>query len=166
MGEFAVRPATPADLEAAAELLAEMARIQAGWRVFEPRPGMLQDTLARLRGAQEDPDSLHLVAEEDGRVVGMALATVHRPSGFSDDRSVELSSVIVRPSHRGRGVGRAMIQEAASFALARGVRVLDLRVFSQNEDAVAFWRRLGFRPRFVQMVAEAQDLAPGDRADR
>jgi ribosomal protein S18 acetylase RimI-like enzyme len=68
---------------------------------------------------------------------------------------------VVRPSHRGRGVGAALATEVARFARERGVRHLDLRVFAANDQAVAFWARMGFRPRIVQMVATAD---PEERA--
>jgi ribosomal protein S18 acetylase RimI-like enzyme len=145
-------------MPAAAELLDEMNRVQAAWRVFRPRARVTEEVLAKYRAASADPDALHLVAEIDGAVVGMALATVHQPSGFSDDRSVEISSFVVRASHRGRGIGSGLAAEVASFARERGVQRLDLRVFAANQGAIAFWTRMGFRPRMIQMVADPSTM--------
>jgi len=159
-----VRPAELADEPALIELLDELDRSQASWRVFDPRPGYREELLSRYRAIRDDPDGVHLVADEGGRVVGMGVGVLHRPSSLSDEASVEISSFVVRPSHRGRGVGTAIAAEVASFAAARGVRHLDLRVFAANDPAVAFWGSLGFRPRIVQMVAPAAAEPSGDGA--
>lgn len=165
MGEVVVRPAEPADEPALLELLDELDRSQYAWRVFEPRPSYRDDLLSRYRAIRADPDAVHLVADEDGRVVGMGVGVVHHPSSLSDEPSVEISSFVIRPSHRGRGIGAALAEEVARFARRRGVLHLDLRVFAENEAAVAFWGRLGFRPRIVQMVMPADGLRGVDPAD-
>jgi GNAT superfamily N-acetyltransferase len=163
VGEIVVRSAELADEPALIELLDELDRSQASWRVFSPRPGYREELLARYRALRDDPDGVHVVADEGGRVVGMGVGVVHRPSSLSDESSVEISSFVVRPSHRGRGVGTAIAAEVARFAAGRGVRHLDLRVFAANDPAVAFWGTLGFRPRIVQMVAPAAGDAAGER---
>ena len=162
MSEVRLRRAGAPDLPAVRELLAEMERHQRGWRIFVPRPGAAEEVMARYRAAVRDPDALHLLAEVDGRVVGMALATVHRPSSFSDTRSVEVSSFVVRSSHRRRGVGRTLLEEIVRFARERGVPYLDLRVFAGNDGAIAFWDRMGFRSRMVQMVARVEGDVPAE----
>ena len=53
-------------------------------------------------------DAVVLVDQhEDGDIVGMAYGVVNVPSRFSDGRALEISGVVVRAGHRGRGVGRA-----------------------------------------------------------
>jgi ribosomal protein S18 acetylase RimI-like enzyme len=162
VGEVVVRPAELADEPALIELLDELDRSQVAWRVFEPRASYREDLLSRYRAIRADPDAVHLVADEDGRVVGMGVGVVHRPSSLSDEPSMEISSFVVRSSHRGRGVGAALAGEVARFARHRGVRHLDLRVFAENQAAVAFWERLGFRPRIVQMVAPTDGARVAD----
>lgn len=156
-----VRVARPEDLPAVMSLFGELAELQRAWRVFAPRPTLAADMESRYLAAMEDPDALLVVAEDqDGEVIGMALGNLHRPSTLSDDVGVELSSVMVRPARRGRGVGRALAAEIRRFAHRRGARCVTLKTFAQNEGATAFWERLGFTPRVVQMVAPA--LGPED----
>ncbi|MBI4260720.1 MAG: GNAT family N-acetyltransferase [Actinobacteria bacterium] len=157
-----VRPARPDDLPAVEELLAELDREQGRWRVFRPRPGHHLTALRRFRDAMEGEGSRPFVAEDDGEVVGMALAEVTVPSGSSDERAVELSTVVVRSDARGRGVGRALVAAGARFAGERGVDRLTLKVFSRN-PAVRFWEAVGFEPRFVQMTATVAGVLDGSR---
>lgn len=155
-----VRPAR-ADDPVILDLFLELADLQSGWRVFTPRPTLASDMESRYRAAMEDRDALLIVAEDaGGEVVGMALGHVHRPSTFSDEIAVELSSAVVRPATRRRGVGRALSEEIRRFAHRRGARHVTLKTFAQNEGATAFWEQVGFTPRVIQMVAPA--LAPED----
>jgi ribosomal protein S18 acetylase RimI-like enzyme len=137
-------------------LFGELADLQRAWRVFAPRPTLAADMESRYLAAMEDPDALLVVAEApDGEVVGMALGNLHRPSTLSGEVAVELSSVMVRPAVRGRGVGRALTEEVRRFAHRRGSAYVTLKTFAQNEGATAFWERVGFTRRVIQMVAPA-----------
>ena len=155
-----IRRATAGDIPAAMELFADLDRLQAPWRVLERRPTLLEQTEARYRSALEGSDAIHLLAELAGRLVGMAFAEVLVPSSMSDERAAELSNVTVDPDVRGRGIGRALVTEVAAWARERGVRLVVLKTYSQNEEALRFWSALGFRPRYVQMTAPVDELAP------
>jgi len=50
------------------------------------------------------------------------------------------------------------VGEVARFAAERGLRRVTLKTFAQNAQALAYWERLGFRPRIIQMTAEARAL--------
>src|SRR5205814_9703869 len=98
-----------------------------------------------------------LAAEAKGDVVGMAYAEVRVPSRFPDEGALERSGVVVRSGHRGRGVGRELVAEAARFAREKAVRFIELKSFSPNQSSMAFWRALGFNPRVVQLVASTDE---------
>ncbi len=76
-----------------------------------------------------------LVAREAGRVVA---AVGSEPYGAS----VLLRSLVVAPSHRGRGVGRALTRRLLDLARAEGREW----VFLLTTTAADFFTRLGFRP--------------------
>jgi GNAT superfamily N-acetyltransferase len=107
------------------------------------------------------------VAEEDGSVVGTGYVFL----GFaSSDRSAHCR-VLVRASHRGRGIGRALFDRIEAHAAAVGAERL-LADFEENPAGVAFAESLGFRqvraeqtavldPRTVRVAAPAGvDLRP------
>lgn len=53
-------------------------------------------------------------------------------------------SVIVSPSHRARGIGRALLQHLLDVATDSGVHVMVAAISSENPPAVAFHESLGF----------------------
>ncbi len=158
---FLFRRAGPADLDAALALFADLTALQQDWRIFAPRPSLMAETVDAYRAAAGDPDSLHLVVEVDGQVVAMGLARVVRPSRVSDERGVEISNVVVREEHRGRGVARAVVAELVGFARERGVERVVVEVFTGNREAMAFWQGLGFVPRVVELTARVADVRTG-----
>jgi ribosomal protein S18 acetylase RimI-like enzyme len=160
-----IRPATEEDLPSVMALFDELERHQGRWRVFEPRPTLRAEAEDRYQGAREDPDTLHLVAENDGTLVGMAIGRIAVVSSMSDEPVVEVANVVVATAHRQRGVARALVRALADFARRRGVRRLVVKTYSENDEAMRFWRELGFQPRYVQLTAVAGDLAPPDPAD-
>jgi GNAT superfamily N-acetyltransferase len=159
-----VRQAAPVDVPTLVALFQELDSMQRDWRVFTPRPGFYDWVGHKYREAMRLQDAVVLVAEDDGEIVGMAYGEVNVPSRFSDERALEISGVVVRAGHRGKGVGRALVREAARFASTHGVPWMELKTFAPNQGSVRFWEGLGFTPRVVQLTSSTRALE--DRLDR
>jgi ribosomal protein S18 acetylase RimI-like enzyme len=153
-----VRRARAEDLPVLLRLFRELDRMQRDRRVFTPRPGFYDEVARKYGEALRRPDALVAVAETGGEVVGMAYAETRTPSRFSDERALELSSVVVRADHRRTGVGRALVREVARFAIERGLPWIELKTFSPNRDAMDFWENLGFTTRVVQLTSSTRAL--------
>ena len=63
----------------------------------------------------------------------------------SDRASARLVSMWVAKEHRGRGVGKALVDAVIAWALESGARTMVLTVTSNNETATRFYQGLGFR---------------------
>lgn len=78
--------------------------------------------------------------------VRVAAAKDETPLGFSvvipgNDGIHELDGLFVEPSQMHRGVGRALVEDAAERALARAAAALEVTA----GPAVGFYEKLGFR---------------------
>ena len=153
-----VRRADPDDLPALLALSEELDRLQREWRLFTPRPGVMDEVRAKYRQAITRSDVLVALAEDDGEPVGMAFAEASNPSRLSDTRALEISGVIVREDRRREGIGRRLVEEALRFAWEHGFAWVTLRTFGPNRDALRFWESLGFMPRVVELVAPVDDV--------
>jgi ribosomal protein S18 acetylase RimI-like enzyme/DNA-binding MarR family transcriptional regulator len=83
-----------------------------------------------------------LVAERDGRVVGMAVV---RPNRAGAGGHVANGAFAVAANAGGKGVGRALGEHALGAAMALGYEAMQFNfVVSTNERAVRLWSDLGF----------------------
>ncbi|WP_375570836.1 GNAT family N-acetyltransferase [Ahrensia marina] len=113
-----------------------------------------------------------LVAERDGRPIGMVLsyAIDTAPDDDPDDLPapiapfVELeaqsvgtwyvNALAVSAGWRGAGVGSALMQAAEDLALKAGYGSMSIQVYSQNAGAVQLYQRLGYRDHARARVRE------------
>jgi L-amino acid N-acyltransferase YncA len=87
--------------------------------------------------------SPRLVLLDDGAVVGWAaLAPVSARECY---RGVAEVSVYVARSARGRGVGRALLEELVRLADGVGIWTIQAGILAGNEASVALHARCGFR---------------------
>jgi GNAT superfamily N-acetyltransferase len=85
-----------------------------------------------------------LAEDEGGEAIGFALFFFHF-STFLGQPGLYLEDLFVRPAHRGRGVGGALLRHLARLALASGCGRMEWTVLDWNEPAIDFYRRLGAR---------------------
>lgn len=97
------------------------------------------DRESRWRDRLSIPDSLNLVALVDGTPAGMASGV---PGAEADE--VEVISVWVSPSARGRRVGDALLAAIEDWARHRSARAIKLAVAPGNEPATRLYTRHGF----------------------
>ncbi len=111
-----------------------------------------------LASKLEDPDTALLVADHDGSVLGYAYAEVEgydymslrAPAGVLHD-------VVVDPEHRGRGIGRSLVEAALAFLRSRGAPRVVLSTAERNEAAQRLFASMGFRRTMVEMTRELED---------
>jgi ribosomal protein S18 acetylase RimI-like enzyme len=96
-------------------------------------------------GLRAHPAAFALLAWRDGVAVGAAVC-VWGFSTFTGCPSLNVHDLAVRPEHRGRGVGRLLLEEIERRARARGSSKLTLEVHATNEAAIGLYRRFGFGP--------------------
>jgi ribosomal protein S18 acetylase RimI-like enzyme len=67
---------------------------------------------------------------------------------------VEINHLQVRPEHRGRGVGTAIIRAAEVLIGSRGIVQVAVSVASDNPSAARLYLRLGYQPTGVFDICE------------
>ncbi|WP_439814865.1 GNAT family N-acetyltransferase [Zavarzinia sp. CC-PAN008] len=90
------------------------------------------------------------VFEQDGQVAGF-----YRAERFSarTGHVVHLGPLAVAPGLHGRGVARAMMQDALDRLAGEGVLRVELLAEADNARGLAFYRRMGFAVEGVQRAA-------------
>jgi ribosomal protein S18 acetylase RimI-like enzyme len=97
--------------------------------------------------ALENPESLLLVAEHGGTIVGFLWALMRQNPDlpmFAPRRWLVVDSVGVLETYRRIGVGQALMQHAHEWAHGQGLAEVELTVWEFNQGAVAFYEELGY----------------------
>ena len=81
-----------------------------------------------------------IIAEVGGELAGMAALKYE-----AWNRRAVLWHLYIGPAHRGRGVGRALVDAAVAAARQFPARCLWLETQSVNYGAIQFYQRVGFR---------------------
>jgi len=127
-----VRPAVEADAEVLARLVTQL-----GY------PSDRSQTLARLRRVADDPNIRALVAEHEGRLIGMIGLMVF-PAFHRDGLHGYITALVVDEAVRGSGAGTALLAAAEAWFAARGVSKVTLTTAAHREGAHRFYERLGY----------------------
>jgi len=135
-----IRPADVADVPTIRELIEGLADYERLRHECHATDVQLRETLFGERPVAEV-----LIAEWEGVSAGFALF-FHNYSTFLARPGLYLEDLFVRPEHRGRGIGKALLTTLASLAVARGCGRLEWSVLDWNVDAIRFYERLGARP--------------------
>jgi ribosomal protein S18 acetylase RimI-like enzyme len=137
-----VREATARDLGDLTRLFVELREHHRPLQPDNPRYHVSDEGWERTaRRSLDDPRSALYVSEEDGVVVGFVqLSFVDKPWGSS----CEVGTLVVDPAHRGRGHGTALMSAAEGRARTEGARGMRVEVLAGNEQARAFYERLGY----------------------
>jgi ribosomal protein S18 acetylase RimI-like enzyme len=153
-----IRPAVRADLPAIGRLGALLVRIHHDFDAerFIAATSQTEHAYASFLGTQlDEPKVIVLVAEHAGEVLGYTYAGVEGRDYMSlRGPAGVIYDIIVDAAHRGRGVGRLLLEGTIAALKARGAPRVVLSTAERNEAAQRLFARAGFRRTMVEMTRE------------
>jgi putative acetyltransferase len=136
-----VRPARPEDAATLVELGSAVGREAGAWLLTSAGWRSVGEERRYLRALKRYPDAAVYVAEDAGSIVGrLSLARDPHPASHH----VADLGLMVAATHRRRGIGRMLLEQAVAWARDAGIRKLELHVFPWNEPAIRLYETFGF----------------------
>jgi len=135
-----LRTATETDVPVLLELIKALAE-------YERMSDDCVATEAKLRSSLFGPRpgaEVVLAEDSDGVVAGFALFCSNY-STFLAQPGIWLEDLFVRPTLRGRGIGRTLLAHLASLAVDRGCGRVEWAVLDWNTPSIGFYESLGAR---------------------
>lgn len=132
-----IRPATEADVETILQFIRDLAEYER-----EPKAAVATAEDILRDGFGENPKFRVLLAEWDGKPAGFAFyffnysTWLGRPGLFLED-------LFVKPSLRGKGIGKALLAKLAKIAAAENCYGMKWEVLDWNQPAIDFYEKLG-----------------------
>jgi ribosomal protein S18 acetylase RimI-like enzyme len=121
------------------------------------KTGRLFLGLSRLFGREP---MRFLVAEVDSKVVGTTIVNSRGKVGY-------ISSVMVHPDYRRKGIATRLLKDATAHILRKRMRRAVLHVDSTNTPAIDVYTKLGFRPfeHIAHLIGETDSLSALEDTD-
>lgn len=134
---FALRPAQAGDEGEILRLIRALADYE---KLAHEVVATEADLRRTLFGAA--PEAECLLAEVEGRCVGMALYFPNY-STFRGRAGIHLEDLFVEPAMRGRGIGKGLLAAVARIAVERGCPRYEWSVLDWNTPSIEFYKALG-----------------------
>jgi len=138
-----IRRADESDLETLADFIRELALYERALEHARATPDQLRDAFF----GPSPKVYCDLVESDEGEVAGFAVWFLNY-STWTGTHGIYLEDLFVRPAHRGRGYGKALLINLARECVRQGYARLQWSVLDWNTPSIEFYRSLG---------AEAQD---------
>ena len=105
----------------------------------------------------EQEDRKAFVAEENGEIVGYVYGYVFDIPKMCRRPVAVLDALYVEEAFRNRGIARLLLREFLRFAEAQHAGVIELKVLSENAQAVRLYESMGFSERKKYMTCLLPD---------
>ena len=140
MEKFKIRPATVADVPVILELIRALATYERAPKEVTATEEILRESLFGKKPAAE------VLLLFEGEIAAGFAVFFHNFSTWLGLPGIYLEDLFVKPEHRGKGYGRALLIELAKIARGRGCGRLEWAVLDWNEPAIQFYRKLEAKP--------------------
>ncbi len=136
-----IRRAEPADAVSLVELAEAVGGEEGRWILATDTWRSVSEERRYLKTVLRHPDATVIVALDGEQVVGrLSLSRDPHPASHH----VADLGLMVAESHRRRGIGKRLLEEAVTWARGVGIRKLELHVFPWNESALRLYESFGF----------------------
>ncbi|HEX3218977.1 MAG TPA: GNAT family N-acetyltransferase [Candidatus Limnocylindria bacterium] len=136
----ALRPLVEGDAEAVTTLIGQFGEAR---KPSPERRDAVQRTFIAHLASTAAGGGYSAVAESDGSVAGVCVIEWQRPF-WTHEVHAWLPDLIVDESHRGQGIGRALLADALRHAEAVGAAQVSLESGPQRQAAHGLYRAMGF----------------------
>ncbi len=147
-----IRRAEEKDVEALVDFIVRLKQVNEELDpMYITRENLAETVKAYVERSLKDTNTILLVAECEGKIVGMVRAAILDRMFYEPRMEALITDIYVHPSYRRRGVATALIERLAEEARRKGVGLLAAEYPPGNKIAERFFARLGFKPLLVRV---------------
>ena len=141
MQSLNLRPATPADVPQILAFIRDLA-------AYEREPDAVHATEADLLrdgfGPEKRFDCLMAELKQGCHLIPAGFALYfHNYSTWRGHAGIHIEDLYVKPEHRGKGIGKALLTRVAAIAVEEGCTRLQWDVLEWNTPAIGFYEQMG-----------------------
>jgi ribosomal protein S18 acetylase RimI-like enzyme len=146
MESVKIRRATSSDIAAAADLVVRTKKLN---NEFDPLFTVVTDAKERAEAYVADslksPQVLLLIAATGQKVVGVLRAEMRDRHFYLPGKGGHITDFYILPEFRRKALGNEMLEKASADLKSMGAEIITAEFPSQNDIAVRFYTKRGFR---------------------
>ncbi len=149
-----IRFAEAKDVSGILDLLRQVGQVHHEGRPDIFRTGARKYGASQILAMLDSPKTPIFVAVEGEKVVGYGFCQVKiydRDPVIADHTEIYIDDLCVDASCRGQGIGKKIYEEILRYAKMRRAYNVTLNVWCCNENAMAFYEKLGLKPQKIGM---------------
>ena len=100
-------------------------------------------SLENFRQKVESAEHILLLAEENGKILGICFVAMRERSMMVNQQSAYMDDLFVCEEVRRQGIATKLFKDAEKKAVGLGANRLDLMVWDFNQSAIGFYKSLG-----------------------
>jgi ribosomal protein S18 acetylase RimI-like enzyme len=141
--------ATEGDYEDIVEVYSELVELHVEnlpWKYQRPEKEIFSKAV--FMENLKSKNSLILLAKQKVKVIGLINVKIEKAANLPLNvarRYAKIHDLVVKESFREKGVGKKLLDEAQKWVQSKGVTDIELEVYDFNEEAMAFYKKDGFR---------------------
>lgn len=110
------------------------------------------DISALINDWLKEQNTKLFAAELDGQIIGYLRASINEsPDYLKEPLYGMVDDIFVDPAKRRSGVAVLLFEKAKEWFLKRNISRVELNVHAKNPDAIALWKKLGFKDYKIRM---------------
>lgn len=95
---------------------------------------------------------LCLIVETEDQTIGYLVGHLNEQTELRPLTVAEIESMYVEPEYRSGGIGAGLANQFLKWAERNSATRVAVSAFVANERAIAFYERLGFKPRMLTLA--------------
>ena len=143
-----IRKATKEDIDQIANVWEELhdynVEVLGQAAVYRGKSGWEERYKNLLQDIFNNAESLVVVAEDEGKIVGFVNSTVSNMFGDGPQHAYIDNTIIIK-EYRGKGIGKKLYEYLENIFREQGVEGVTTDIFDNNDDSVKFHERLGYK---------------------
>lgn len=105
-----------------------------------------------LENLISDPNAYLLVVESEREIIGSGYAQIKSSKlCHVHDKHCYLRFIYLEPEHRGKAIGKSIMDSLKDWGIGRGLRHFHLDVYAENASAIKAYEKIGFNKVSVKM---------------
>ncbi|MGC8972970.1 MAG: GNAT family N-acetyltransferase [Thermoproteus sp.] len=142
-----IRAALESDVDALADLIARLKKLNGEFDpLLRPAENLLAVSKEYIKSKISSPSSVVLVAEIDGRAVGVVVGDVEDRLFYEPRMAGIIREFYILPEFRRKGLGKRMMSEIMDALRRKGAQMIMADFPALNEIAIEFYKKMNFRP--------------------